>query len=67
MADLASLFGHKEHVHFDRVELDGAVFVQHVEGGHHDLIREHLRRSAWTASSPTWKPRPVRRGSFGRI
>ena len=42
MADLADLFGHKEHVHFDRVAPGSLTLVQRVDGDHHDLIRARL-------------------------
>ena len=42
MADLADLFGHKEHVHFDRVARGSLTLVQRVDGDHHDLIRARL-------------------------
>ena len=42
MADLADLFGHKEHVHFDHVASGSAVLVQTVEIDHNDRIRERL-------------------------
>lgn len=42
MTDLAKLFGHKEHVHFDRVDSGSTSLVQHVEDGHHDRVRERL-------------------------
>ena len=42
MVDLANLFGHKERVHFDRVEPGSAVLVQTVEDGHNDRVRERL-------------------------
>lgn len=42
MADLANLFGYKEHVHFDRVARGSLVLVQHVDSDHHDPIRARL-------------------------
>lgn len=42
MADLAGLFGHKEHVHFDRVAPGSVQLVSRVDEGHHDAIRERL-------------------------
>ena len=42
MADLADLFGYKEHVHFDRVARGSLTLVQRVDGDHHDRIRARL-------------------------
>lgn len=42
MADLADLFGYKEHVHFERVAQGSLVVVQRVDSEHHDPIRARL-------------------------
>ena len=42
MADLANLFGHKEHVHFDRVARGSLALVQRVDSDHRDRIRARL-------------------------
>ena len=43
IADLARLFGYKEHVHFDRVEQGSLVAVQQVEQEYAPLVHERLR------------------------
>ena len=43
MADLARLFGHADHVHFDRLEAGSAVLVQHVDLEVGPAVRERLR------------------------
>ena len=52
MADLASLFGHKEHVHFDRVAPGSAVLVQHVDDDHRDRVRERLDSASVDGAVP---------------
>ena len=42
IADLARLFGYKEHVHFDRVEQGSLVAVQQVEQEYAPLVHERL-------------------------
>ena len=42
LADLATLFGHKEHVHFDRVAQGSVELRQRVEDGYHDRIQQRL-------------------------
>ena len=42
LVDLARLFGHKEHVHFDRVAQGSAVLAQRVEGDYAGQVRERL-------------------------
>ena len=42
LADLARLFGHKEHVHFDRVVPGSAVLAQRVEGDYAGQVRDRL-------------------------
>lgn len=53
MADLASLFGHKDHVHFDRVAPGSAVLVQHVDDDHRDRVRERLDAAGVDGTVPT--------------
>ena len=52
MADLASLFGHKEHVHFDRVAPGSAVLEQHVDGDRRDQVRERLDAASVDGAVP---------------
>ena len=42
LADLARLFGHREHVHFDRIMPGSAVLAQRVEGDYASRVRERL-------------------------
>ena len=42
IADLAKLFGHKEHVHFERVEPGSLGLVQQVEQDYAGLVQERL-------------------------
>ena len=42
IADLARLFGHKEHVHFERVESGSLAVVQHVEQDYAVPVQERL-------------------------
>ena len=46
MADLARLFGHADHVHFDGFEADGAVLVQRVDQQAGPAVRERLRSAS---------------------
>ena len=43
MADLARLFGHADHVHFNRLEAGSAVLVQHVDPEVGPVVQERLR------------------------
>lgn len=42
LVDLARLFGHREHVHFDRVLPGSVVLAQRVEDDYADRVRERL-------------------------
>ena len=43
IADLAQLLGHKEHVHFERVDPGSLALVQQVEQDYAGLVQERLR------------------------
>ncbi len=46
MKELAGLFGVHEHVHFDRVENDSTVLVQHVDHAGIPLVEKRLDAAA---------------------
>lgn len=46
MADLARLFGHADHVHFDRLEAGSAVLVQHVDPEVGPVVQERLHTAS---------------------
>lgn len=52
LADLASLFGHNDHVHFDRVAPGSVVLVQHVDDDHRDRVRERLDAASVDGAVP---------------
>ena len=52
IADLARLLGHKEHVHFDRVESGSLALVQQVEQSYYPLVQERLSAANGAEGAP---------------